>query len=677
MTELFREPFDNFLRWHNSGDTSAPPGGVSIVGGGRTGNGAQSGGTAIAEYTIFPALEDATLTFGFAFQVSTIAANRMICQTLTDAGSSIMNTVTVNTDGSLSVRRGTTSGIVLGTTATGLIAINTWHYVELQILLSATVGTVTLRLDGSSVLTLTGQNTKAGSTKTVYDTFRLGSATGGNNLYDDVYLKVGAGETFNGSITVSSPSTYEAVARHSVRVLIDSVHISAAGSTAVTFTATANGSLVPLFSAGASITFSASAHGVLALTAAGSATVTFSASAHGVLPLVGAASAIMHWRAYARFFIALKNWGSWPVPGPPPPPPPPPPVPVGGTSIGSVVGGVSMPLEQVQGSVTDAFLDAQADALVALGAGWQRGDYPAYLTEATEGTFTYTSADRWVTRALSRGLKPLPILYMLPSWMNGSGNDKTPPLDDADYATWCATVCTHLWGLGVRHVELWNEQNLAGFWNAPHTDSGFRVKYVSMAIAATVAIKAATPGMTVISGGVSTSDTIWDALGTPNPPGKGALSTLQRYGELGLFEHVDAVGWHPYIEDDGVCEDHGGWPTWGIQGVQAALDVIDAYAAGRTLTLWTTESGCSRWFVGGSESAQATRAHDAYAAYMPGGCMHAVRSRLGPFFWFTVADRITGNSREDTFGLMNNSLTTAHAAYIVLGDYFGLDWNAP
>ena len=236
----------------------------------------------------------------------------------------------------------------------------------------------------------------------------------------------------------------------------------------------------------------------------------------------------------------------------------PPPPPDTGSSIGSHVGAISMPLEQVQG-VSDDWINAQADALADLGVGWQRGDYPAYLTEASEGVFTYTDADRWVVAALARGIKPLPILYMLPSWMNGSGNDKTPPIDDTDYATWAAAACDHLWGLGVRHVELWNEQNLAGFWNASaHTDSGFRVKYVNMAIEATTAIKAVTPRHDRHQRRcVNSRHTIWNDLGTPNPPGKGALSTIQRYAELGLFEHVDAVGWHPYIEDDGVCEDHG------------------------------------------------------------------------------------------------------------------------
>ena len=85
------------------------------------------------------------------------------------------------------VRRGNAGGTVLGTTATGLIAINTWYYIELQVVLSDTVGVVNLTIDGTSRLALTSQDTKNAGTKTVFDTMSLVGITGVTAKFDDLY----------------------------------------------------------------------------------------------------------------------------------------------------------------------------------------------------------------------------------------------------------------------------------------------------------------------------------------------------------------------------------------------------------------------------------------------------------------------------------------------------------
>lgn len=351
---------------------------------------------------------------------------------------------------------------------------------------------------------------------------------------------------------------------------------------------------------------------------------------------------------------------------------PTPPPPLGGATIGLAVGGISMPLEQVQG-VSDSWISLQADKLADLGVGWQRGDYPASMTEPSAGMYMWTDADRWVIAALARGIKPLPILYQLPTWMNGSSNDKTPPTSNSTYATWCAQACTHLWGLGVRAVELWNEQNLAGFWNVSSTsDIDFRVRYANMIKTAYPAIKAATPDMVVVLGGVSTADTCFQDTGLPDPPGKGALSTLERYGQLGLYDNCDAVGWHPYLDDDLPCGDSGGWPAWNFDAVANVIGILDHYAPTRHLTIWTTESGAPRSITTAAD--QANRCQAAFEAYLSGGCLNSVKDRLGPFFWFCVADRTTGDSREDSFGFMDSTLTTKHTIYDQMKTYWTTAW---
>lgn len=325
------------------------------------------------------------------------------------------------------------------------------------------------------------------------------------------------------------------------------------------------------------------------------------------------------------------------------PPPPPPPT---GTTLGKRWGAFSMPLEQVQNNA--GLVTQQADYLKDLGVGWWRGDYPPAMYNPAKGSYNWGAVDVWVTAALQRGIQPLPILYILPGWMNGGGNDKKPPINDADYAQSVAEAAKHLASLGCNQVELWNEQNLGGFWSvSPVNDDTTRGKYTRMMSAAYPAIKAVAPKTTVVLGGLSTAD---DMASNPTPPGHGMLATLSRYADLGTFKYCDAVAWHPYLDNDTPCKDVDVWPSWSPKAVAAALAQIDRGAPGRNLQLWTTESGCPRSAVGGDQGQQSQRIKDAYNALLPGGCLAQYASRLGPFFCFTVIDRATGDGREDSFG---------------------------
>lgn len=324
-------------------------------------------------------------------------------------------------------------------------------------------------------------------------------------------------------------------------------------------------------------------------------------------------------------------------------------------TLGQAFGGFSMPLEQVQGAVSDSALDSQAGFIQGIGAGWCRGDYPASLTEPTRGNYNFTSADRWVIAAINHGLKPVPVLYQLPSWMNGSGNDKVPPINNADYGDWCAAAAAHLWTLGVRHVELWNEQNLNTFWaGQPTTTAAYAGKYVAMIKDAYPKIKALVPGMTVLTGGISTADTVHGGAAF------GALNTLQDYANLDLYKFCDGVAWHPYLDTDRPCEDLGGpWPGQNLVSYQAALNIIDASNPGKVLKIWSTETGFPR--SAGTQALQSSVGHDLWQMVMAGGCCVSIKDRMGPMFWFTVHDRTTGDSREDGFGFYNSNFTGQYA----------------
>jgi hypothetical protein len=76
-------------------------------------------------------------------------------------GSTTHLSVYLNTDRSLSVARDTT---ILATSAPGVIVPTAWHRVELGFVISDTVGSYELRVDGATVLSATGVDTQNGVT---------------------------------------------------------------------------------------------------------------------------------------------------------------------------------------------------------------------------------------------------------------------------------------------------------------------------------------------------------------------------------------------------------------------------------------------------------------------------------------------------------------------------------
>jgi len=120
-----------------------------------------------------------------------------------DAGTTMHTTLGWNTDGRLQVFRGTHlsgGGTSLGSSAVGLISDQTWYHVAFKVLLHDSAGTIDVELDGVNVLTLTGQDTKNGGTKTVFDTFWVrGCQTGGSAAihFDDIYVANALGTVNN------------------------------------------------------------------------------------------------------------------------------------------------------------------------------------------------------------------------------------------------------------------------------------------------------------------------------------------------------------------------------------------------------------------------------------------------------------------------------------------------
>lgn len=129
-----------------------------------------------------------TIIIGFGFYQDAFGSAQEILQ-LWDHGQTQQGTLAVQTAGTFKYYRGTSNtGTLLGTTSSGASA-STWCYVEIKVKFSATVGTVDVLVNGSSVLSLTSQNTDLTATGLCQRVRFMGSNNSPDHTgYDDIYI---------------------------------------------------------------------------------------------------------------------------------------------------------------------------------------------------------------------------------------------------------------------------------------------------------------------------------------------------------------------------------------------------------------------------------------------------------------------------------------------------------
>ncbi len=123
----------------------------------------------------------------------------------------------------------------------------------------------------------------------------------------------------------------------------------------------------------------------------------------------------------------------------------------------------------------------------------------------------------------------------------------------------------------VEAVVLWNEPNNLSHWNF-HLDPDWQ-RFAEMVKAASVAIRRVNPELTIVLGGVSSCD----------------ADFLRRMKDLGVMEHVDAVGVHGFPLD---------WNHWEMREWPAKVAEA-AEVSGKPV--WVTEVGVSSF---GAEEVQ-------------------------------------------------------------------------
>lgn len=132
----------------------------------------------------FPGGAVSSLTLGMGVQIESLDADPLICL---NSAATRQVAFRFHTDGSLGAYRSTT---LLGSSAAAALSLNTWYTLEIEIVISDTVGRITVYLDGVSILNLTSQDTRNGAPTTV-DNIWLGAIDGlgvGAAQFDDLYV---------------------------------------------------------------------------------------------------------------------------------------------------------------------------------------------------------------------------------------------------------------------------------------------------------------------------------------------------------------------------------------------------------------------------------------------------------------------------------------------------------
>jgi hypothetical protein len=144
---------------------------------------------------ILPA-STANVTVGVALRISNIPAGNPSQRgyIILKSGVNFQCGVAFDAAAIISANRlsGDLSGAQLAVSSPGVWSANTWMYVEIEFVISTTVGRITVYINGAQVLNITGVNTANLGVGTTVDTIHFGSLNGGNAPtsidYDDLYV---------------------------------------------------------------------------------------------------------------------------------------------------------------------------------------------------------------------------------------------------------------------------------------------------------------------------------------------------------------------------------------------------------------------------------------------------------------------------------------------------------
>ncbi|HEY5785862.1 MAG TPA: hypothetical protein VIT65_13895 [Microlunatus sp.] len=130
----------------------------------------------------------AKVVLGFAYRASGFNDSQPLLAFYGDAGATPHTGLRIMASGAVALYRSSTQ---IAISAAGVCQANAWHYIEMSATVSDTVGVVTAKVDGTQVVTFTGDTKNAGTATTLDRVDFLNSA--GLMYFDDLYLCDGLG----------------------------------------------------------------------------------------------------------------------------------------------------------------------------------------------------------------------------------------------------------------------------------------------------------------------------------------------------------------------------------------------------------------------------------------------------------------------------------------------------
>jgi polysaccharide biosynthesis protein PslG len=183
----------------------------------------------------------------------------------------------------------------------------------------------------------------------------------------------------------------------------------------------------------------------------------------------------------------------------------------------------------------EAYIRRSLEQVREMGAGWIVDLFPwAYVQPRSRYGYDWAGADMVVQHARRQGLTIVARLDIVPEWARPPDSSDRY-LDEAhydDYAAYVVAFLERYRPLGVRHVIIWNEPNLAFEWGRRTPDP---VAYTALLKAVYPRVKAAVPDAVVIAGGLSPGPDIGD-------------NAEVRMGDLRYISELYAAGAQPYFD---------------------------------------------------------------------------------------------------------------------------------
>lgn len=122
------------------------------------------------------------IAFGWRFPALPASANRAGFTLSTLDGTDVISVI-VQTDGTIQVKSGTMSGTLIDTASQAIVA-GSWYHIEVKVVISSTVGSVEVRLNGVSVLSASDLN--LGTAQVSLIEFDTGGTTQSSDIDDMV-----------------------------------------------------------------------------------------------------------------------------------------------------------------------------------------------------------------------------------------------------------------------------------------------------------------------------------------------------------------------------------------------------------------------------------------------------------------------------------------------------------